>query len=110
MWHPRRKSNMAGTSTPYKREAATYHASRQCAGSAAAPEASASGTRSHDRPVAPGLPGPRPGGECAGKYNCRFRAETYPGYMTIRQAPKRPGYMNPTSRLLAALNGRVVAG
>ena len=30
--------------------------------------------------------------------------------MTTRQAPKRLGYMNPASRLLAALTGGVVAG
>jgi hypothetical protein len=34
----------------------------------------------------------------------------YPGYMTTRQAPQRPGYMNPASRLPAALTGVVVAG
>ena len=34
-------SDMAGTSTPYELEADTYHASRQRAGNAGAPEASA---------------------------------------------------------------------
>src|SRR6516164_5127010 len=36
---PARASDMAGTSTPYERTSATYHQSRQCAGSTAAPGA-----------------------------------------------------------------------
>ena len=40
----------------------------------------------------------------------RFRLLAYHGYMTTRQAPKRPGFMNPAPRLSAALTGGVVAG
>ena len=39
----------------------------------------------------------------------RFPASVYYRYMTSRQAPKRPGYMNPASRLSAALADGVVA-
>jgi hypothetical protein len=39
----------------------------------------------------------------------RFPPSAYHGYMTSRQAPKRPGYMNPAPRLSAALAGGVVA-
>jgi len=39
----------------------------------------------------------------------RFPASVYHRYMTSRQAPKRPGYMNPAPRLSAALAGEVVA-
>ena len=59
---------------------------------------------------APALQSLAPAGNAPENTIVRFRAATYPGYMTTRQAPKRPGYMNPTSRLLAALNGGVVAG
>ena len=39
----------------------------------------------------------------------RFPASAYHGYMTSRQAPKRPGYMNPAPRLSAALACGVIA-
>ena len=57
-------------------------------------------------------PGPEPpGAERARKIRLPLRGRpAYPGYMTTRQAPKRLGYMNPASRLLAALTGGVVAG
>jgi hypothetical protein len=39
----------------------------------------------------------------------RFPPSAYHGYMTFRQAPKRPGYMNPAPRLSAALASGAVA-
>ena len=50
-------------------------------------------------------PGPGPG---PGKYNCRPES-VYHRHMTSRQAPKRPGCMNPAPRLSAAVPGGVVA-
>lgn len=54
---------------------------------------------------------PRPGRGVRRKIQLPgFGPSAYYGCMTTRQAPKRPGSMNPAPRLSAALTGGVVAG
>jgi hypothetical protein len=67
----------------------------------------------HNSPVASIRP-PSPGAWHASQNAqentiARFPSSAYHGDMISRQAPKRPGYMNPAPRLLAALAGGVVA-